>query len=325
MRCASGRELVGDAVVLAVGHSARAVYELLHRARRRARGQAVRRRRARRASAAAHRSHPVRARLRPSAAAGGLLPPDGDGADARRGRSRRLQLLHVPGRLDRRLVDGAGRAVRQRHEPQAARLAVRQRRARGHRRAARLPRPLRRRAAGRRRAAARHRARAPSSSAAAASWRRRSAWPTSWRAAPTTTPLPSSYRPRVVGGDVRGALPPFVGDALERALGRFRPHDARLRRRRGAARRRRDAHQLAGAHRARRRRWRRRRTPGSIPPAKARATRAASSPRPSTACASPTRSSPRSGDAPLASSARRPALERVGQRRRLRARSGCRT
>jgi hypothetical protein len=38
---------------------------------------------------------------------------------------------------------------------------------------------------------------------------------------PTTAPLGSSYRPRVVGGDVRGALPPFVGDALERALGRF--------------------------------------------------------------------------------------------------------
>jgi uncharacterized protein len=38
---------------------------------------------------------------------------------------------------------------------------------------------------------------------------------------PTSEPLGSSYRPRVVGGDVRGALPPFVGDALERALSRF--------------------------------------------------------------------------------------------------------
>jgi uncharacterized FAD-dependent dehydrogenase len=37
----------------------------------------------------------------------------------------------------------------------------------------------------------------------------------------TTSALDSSYRPRVAGGDVRGALPPFVGDALERALGRF--------------------------------------------------------------------------------------------------------
>lgn len=38
---------------------------------------------------------------------------------------------------------------------------------------------------------------------------------------PTATPLASSYRPRIGGGDVRAALPPFVGDALERALGRF--------------------------------------------------------------------------------------------------------
>lgn len=38
---------------------------------------------------------------------------------------------------------------------------------------------------------------------------------------PTSAPLPSSYRPRVVGGDVRAALPPFVGDALERALAKF--------------------------------------------------------------------------------------------------------
>ena len=38
---------------------------------------------------------------------------------------------------------------------------------------------------------------------------------------PTTAPLGSSYRPRVAGGDVRAALPPFVGDALERALSRF--------------------------------------------------------------------------------------------------------
>ncbi|HEX4462252.1 MAG TPA: FAD-dependent oxidoreductase, partial [Polyangia bacterium] len=38
---------------------------------------------------------------------------------------------------------------------------------------------------------------------------------------PTETALPSSYRPRVVGGDVRSGLPPFVGDALEKALSRF--------------------------------------------------------------------------------------------------------
>ena len=38
---------------------------------------------------------------------------------------------------------------------------------------------------------------------------------------PTEAALPSSYRPRVVGGDVRSGLPPFVGDALEKALSRF--------------------------------------------------------------------------------------------------------
>lgn len=37
----------------------------------------------------------------------------------------------------------------------------------------------------------------------------------------TTHALRSSYRPRVVGGDVRSALPPFVGEAIERAIGRF--------------------------------------------------------------------------------------------------------
>jgi uncharacterized FAD-dependent dehydrogenase len=38
---------------------------------------------------------------------------------------------------------------------------------------------------------------------------------------PSGSALPSSYRPRVVAGDVRGALPPFVGEAIARALDRF--------------------------------------------------------------------------------------------------------
>jgi uncharacterized protein len=38
---------------------------------------------------------------------------------------------------------------------------------------------------------------------------------------PTREALESSYRPRVVGADVRAILPGFVGDALERALSRF--------------------------------------------------------------------------------------------------------
>ncbi len=38
---------------------------------------------------------------------------------------------------------------------------------------------------------------------------------------PSSSEVGSSYRPRVQPGDVRGALPPYVGDALERALARF--------------------------------------------------------------------------------------------------------
>jgi uncharacterized protein len=37
----------------------------------------------------------------------------------------------------------------------------------------------------------------------------------------TSQPLGSSYRPRVVGADIRSTLLPFVGDALERALAKF--------------------------------------------------------------------------------------------------------
>ena len=38
---------------------------------------------------------------------------------------------------------------------------------------------------------------------------------------PSTNALRSTYRPSVAPGDVRGALEPFIGDAIERALGRF--------------------------------------------------------------------------------------------------------
>jgi uncharacterized FAD-dependent dehydrogenase len=40
-------------------------------------------------------------------------------------------------------------------------------------------------------------------------------------ARPSSSPLPSTYRPRVVPGDVRGALPPFVAESITRALDRF--------------------------------------------------------------------------------------------------------
>jgi hypothetical protein len=38
---------------------------------------------------------------------------------------------------------------------------------------------------------------------------------------PSTSALPSSYRPGVIAGDVRGALPPYVAQALDRALAGF--------------------------------------------------------------------------------------------------------
>jgi len=38
---------------------------------------------------------------------------------------------------------------------------------------------------------------------------------------PSASALPSSYRPRVAPGDVRAALPPFVGEAMVKALERF--------------------------------------------------------------------------------------------------------
>ena len=107
------------------------VYEWAPRTRRRARAQGVRARRAHRAPAAADRRDPVR-----------RAPPATPGCRAafyeltqRRRRARRLQLLHVPGRLDRPRGDRGRRRRGQRHEPVAARFAVRQRGPGRHRRA----------------------------------------------------------------------------------------------------------------------------------------------------------------------------------------------
>ncbi len=128
-----GDELPADVVVLAVGHSARPVYAWAAPGGDRAGAQADRDRRAHRASATADRRDPVRRRGRAPEAAARLLR-----ADQRGRRSRRLQLLHVPGRLDRPGGDGGRRRRRQRHEPVAPRLAVRERRAGRHRRRGRL-------------------------------------------------------------------------------------------------------------------------------------------------------------------------------------------
>ena len=99
VRCVSGRENRRRRRRPRCGPFGAVALRAAARARRGARGQGVRRRSAGGASATAHRSHPVWWRLGPSAAAGGLLSRDGDGADARCRRPRRLQLLHVPGRL----------------------------------------------------------------------------------------------------------------------------------------------------------------------------------------------------------------------------------
>ena len=157
------------------------------------------------------------------------LPPAFYELRDRGGRARRLQLLHVPGRLDCPGRHRARRRRRQRHEPVAARLAVRQLRARGRRRAAHDFGPA---ATGRWRA---------SSSSAASSARafaagggalsRAGAAP---RRLPGAAPerrgrcrveLPARPRRRPIS---RGVLPPFVVDGAARRAARASARDARL-------------------------------------------------------------------------------------------------
>ena len=149
VRCASGRELVGDAVVLATGHSARDVYELLHAARR-ARSSAkpfaigVR----------VEHPQPLIDRIQYGRALGHpRLPaafyqltatvPTPTPASAA---STASACARAAGSSTRRPSRTA--LVRQRHEPVKRRDSpFANAGARRHRRAARLPRPLRRRAA----------------------------------------------------------------------------------------------------------------------------------------------------------------------------------
>ena len=134
-------------------------------------------------------------------------------------RSRRLQLLHVPRRLDRPRGDRARRRGGQRHEPVAPRFAVRERGPGGHRRAAPTSAPRRR---GRWRASSCSggSSRPRFAPAAAASARRRSAWPTSSPAAPA----PRSARPATGPGSrpatSRRCCPPFVTDGAARGPAR---------------------------------------------------------------------------------------------------------
>ena len=220
VRTAAGRELVGDAVVLAVGHSARAIYTMLH-----ARGVALE---AKPFAVGARVEHPqpLIDRIQYGRAFGHpRLPaafyhltatvPTPDAGD--RGV---YSFCMCPGGwvVDSSTEEGAlcvnGMSLKRRDSPFAnAALVVTVeprdylgRFGDGPLAGLELQRDIERRGF----AAGGGRFVAPVQRLADFVARR-----------PTSAPLDSSYRPRVVGGDVRGALPPFVGDALERALARF--------------------------------------------------------------------------------------------------------
>ena len=248
VRLAGGDELPADVVVLAVGHSARAVYAWAA-----ADGIALERKPIAIGVRIEHpqradRRDPVRRRRRAP-----KLPPGVLRADQRGRRSRRLQLLHVPGRLDRPRGDRGRRRRRQRHEPVAPRLAVRERRPGRHRRRGRL-RTGGGGPAGRRRAAAAGRAggvsrgRRPVPRAGAAARRTFS----------TAAPARRSARPATGPGSRRPTsaqvLPDFVAAGAARGPAPHGRAAARLPVSRRGAGRRRDADQRAGAPAARRER-----------------------------------------------------------------------
>ncbi|HEY2747124.1 MAG TPA: hypothetical protein VGL86_21020 [Polyangia bacterium] len=220
VRCASGRELVGDAVVLAVGHSARAVYAMLHR-----RGVALE---AKPFAVGARIEHPqpLVDRAQYGAAFGHpRLPaafyhltatvPTPDAGD--RGV---YSFCMCPGGwiVDSSTEEGAlcvnGMSLKRRDSPFANAAIVVTVEPRdylgrfgdGPLAGVELQRDIERRGFS----AGGGQFVAPAQRVADFLARRA-----------TTAPLGSSYRPRVAGGDLRAALPAFVGDALERALGRF--------------------------------------------------------------------------------------------------------
>ena len=220
VRCASGRELVGDAVVLAVGHSARPIYELCHR-----RGVALEPKPFAVGARVEH-PQPLIDRIQYGRAHGHpRLPaafyhltatvPTPDAGD--RGV---YSFCMCPGGwvVDSSTEEGAlcvnGMSLKRRDSPFAnAALVVTVeprdylgRFGDGPLAGIELQRAIERRAF----ALGGGSFVAPAQRLTDFVARR-----------PTSQPLGSSYRPRVGGGDVRAALPPFVGDALERALARF--------------------------------------------------------------------------------------------------------
>ncbi|MGZ3408289.1 MAG: NAD(P)/FAD-dependent oxidoreductase, partial [Polyangia bacterium] len=220
VRCASGRELVGDAVVLAVGHSARSIYELLHR-----RGVALEAK-AFAVGARVEHPQPLIDRIQYGRAHGHpRLPaafyhltatvPTPDAGD--RGV---YSFCMCPGGwiVDSSTEQGAlcvnGMSLKRRDSPFANAALVVSVEPRdylgrfgdGPLAGIELQRAIERRAFA-----------LGGGSFVAPAQR----LPDFLARRPSAEPLPASYRPRVVGGDVRAALPPFVGDALDRALSRF--------------------------------------------------------------------------------------------------------
>ena len=121
---ANGEHIAADHVVLAVGHSARDTFEMLHERGVAHGGQAVLDRLSHRASAVADRPRALRPERRPSAARRRRL----QAGASRQQRPLGLQLLHVPGRHRGGGDLGAGPRRHQRHEPVFAQRAQRQRR-----------------------------------------------------------------------------------------------------------------------------------------------------------------------------------------------------
>ncbi|MCU1282781.1 MAG: NAD(FAD)-utilizing dehydrogenase [bacterium] len=220
VRCASGRELVGDAVVLAVGHSARPIYEMLHRraVALEAKGFAV--------GARVEHPQPLIDRIQYGPAHGHpRLPaafyhltatvPTPDAGD--RGV---YSFCMCPGGwiVDSSTEQGAlcvnGMSLKRRDSPFANAALVVTVEPRdylaqfgdGPLAGIELQRAIERRAFE-----------LGGGGFVAPAQR----LPDFVARRPSSEPLAASYRPRVVGGDVRAALPPFVGDALERALARF--------------------------------------------------------------------------------------------------------
>ncbi len=112
-----------EQMILAVGHSARDTFAMLHGLRSAAGMQAVLRRLPRRAPADRDRQKPLPRRGRSPGAAEGGVPAE----PARLRRTVRLHLLHVPGRHGLRRRQRGRRRCHQRHEPARPRWPQRQR------------------------------------------------------------------------------------------------------------------------------------------------------------------------------------------------------